>query len=122
MAFFGFREDLHAYVRENLKGRYRLGLLTNHIRSWLEPFLEEQGLNETFDTITTSYEAGVAKPDKSIYEKALGALEAAPEECVYIDDRPKNLEPARELGMRTIHFRSLEQFKEELEAITPPSH
>jgi FMN phosphatase YigB (HAD superfamily) len=40
--------------------------------------------------------------------------QAEPEASVFIDDRERNLEPARLLGMRTIAFSDARQLKEEL--------
>jgi FMN phosphatase YigB (HAD superfamily) len=40
--------------------------------------------------------------------------QARPEASVFIDDRERNLEPARLLGMRTIAFSDAGRLKEEL--------
>jgi len=39
-----------------------------------------------------------------------------PEECLLIDDRPLNLDCARQLGMRTVHFHNAAQLRQELAA------
>lgn len=39
------------------------------------------------------------------------------EECVFIDDLPKNVEAARKEGMKGLIFESLDQAKRELEEI-----
>lgn len=44
----------------------------------------------------------VCKPDPSAYTHALSELGAAPDECVFIDDSPRNLAPARTLGIKTV--------------------
>lgn len=36
-------------------------------------------------------------------------LQREPAECLFIDDRPMNVEVARILGMQAIHFHSAEQ-------------
>ena len=46
----------------------------------------------------------VRKPEPRIYEIAAERLGLKPEECVFVDDRPGNLEPAAELGMRTVLY------------------
>ncbi len=57
-----------------------------------------------FDHYVLSYEEGYMKPDPRIFVVALGKAEAAPAECVFIDDRSENIEAARRLGMHAIHF------------------
>ena len=43
---------------------------------------------------------GVAKPDPTAFQMALEALGLAPEETLYLDDDPENVEVARRLGLR----------------------
>jgi FMN phosphatase YigB (HAD superfamily) len=40
-----------------------------------------------------------------------------PHTAVYTDDNVRNLHPARELGMYTIHFQNPAQFRNELAAL-----
>ena len=54
------------------------------------------------------------KPDPAIYRLALQVTQRAPEECVFIDDRALNLECARQMGMRTIHYQNAPQLRAEL--------
>ena len=44
------------------------------------------------------------KPDTAIYQLAAQRLGLDPEECIFVDDRPVNLEPAAEIGMRTVLY------------------
>jgi putative hydrolase of the HAD superfamily len=57
---------------------------------------------------------GVRKPDAAIYKLALSITQRAPAECVMIDDRPLNLECAKELGISTIAFTNTKQLEEDL--------
>jgi FMN phosphatase YigB (HAD superfamily) len=56
----------------------------------------------------------VRKPGADIYRLALHITQREPGECLFIDDRSLNLECARELGMRTIHFQNSNQLREDL--------
>ncbi|MDE3032727.1 MAG: HAD family phosphatase [Acidobacteriota bacterium] len=90
-------------VRE-LKGRLRLGLLSN-----TNPWHFEYGIRTTaifplFDTVTLSYEVGALKPDRRIFEDALAKLALPPEACAFVDDIPAFVEGARGLGMHGIPF------------------
>ena len=79
--------------------------------------IETFGLNEVFDAFLSSCWLGLRKPARRFYDRALGISEARPKESVLIDDRPQNLEPARALGMHTIHFESAPQLARDLHAL-----
>ncbi|MFA5994243.1 MAG: HAD family phosphatase [Parcubacteria group bacterium] len=117
IGYTGFRDELLDYVKNNLRGKYKLAILSNQIESWLEPILEEKKFREIFEVIVTSYETGFAKPDLEIYKKTLEKLDVQADGCIYIDDMIKNLEPAKALGMKTIEFKNYNQCIEDLEKI-----
>lgn len=62
-------------------------------------------LRELFDAWVISSEVGLRKPDPAIYELAAERLGVAPVACVFVDDLPGNLKPARALGMATVLHR-----------------
>lgn len=62
-------------------------------------------LRELFDAWVISSEVGLRKPDPAIYELAAERLGVAPAACVFVDDLPGNLKPARALGMATVLHR-----------------
>jgi len=47
-----------------------------------------------------------SKPHRYAYQRALQILEARPEECILVDDMPRNLVPARTIGMLGILVRN----------------
>jgi putative hydrolase of the HAD superfamily len=60
-------------------------------RNWPDFF--ERGTENFF-----SYELGYHKPDEQIYRAVLEHLNATPEECFFLDDRPENIAGARAVG------------------------
>jgi putative hydrolase of the HAD superfamily len=62
-------------------------------------------LEELFDGWVISSEVGLRKPDPAIYALAAARIGLEPDECVYVDDLPGNLKPARALGMATVLHR-----------------
>jgi len=50
----------------------------------------------------------------TIFRVALEVTQRRAEKCIFIDDRPLNLESPRKLGFQTIHFRNPEQLKTDL--------
>jgi putative hydrolase of the HAD superfamily len=98
-------------------GRYRLMTINNESAELNRYRLEQFGLRDIFITFFSSCWIGVLKPALRIYEVALAMAQAEPESSVFIDDRERNLEPARALGMRTIRFTDALRLRQELAAM-----
>lgn len=64
-----------------------------------------------------SYQDKVIKPMPEIYQLLIDRYDLKPEECVFMDDTPRNLEGAAKFGIHTIHFRTQGQAIEELRAM-----
>jgi putative hydrolase of the HAD superfamily len=92
----------------------RTGLVSN---SWGEEGYDRSRFGELFDVLVISGEVGIRKPAPEIYALAAERLGRPPERCVFVDDLPGNLKPAREIGMATVHHRSAEQTIAELEEL-----
>ena len=56
------------------------------------------------DKCFLSYEMGLIKPDPEIYKLVIQKLKAQPQEILFIDDKPQNIEAAQELGINGIVF------------------
>jgi FMN phosphatase YigB (HAD superfamily) len=100
----------------SLKGKWRLGLLSNTDPLHFHYILSKFPVMETFDKWILSYEVGFKKPAIEIYQKAMKWASVEPQKIVFIDDMEKYVEVAISLGMQGIHFISAEQLKEELAA------
>lgn len=64
-----------------------------------------------------SYQDHFVKPQPEIYQLLLARYGLNAKECVFIDDIPKNIEEARNQGMKGIVFHSYEQMMKELEEV-----
>jgi 2-haloacid dehalogenase len=62
-----------------------------------------------FDGHVISGIEGVAKPDRRIFDILLQRYRLEPRRCVFIDDSPRNVQAARELGMIGMHYTSARQ-------------
>ena len=86
---------------------YRLLLLSNtnpYMMSWVfsSDFVGGRSLKEYFDTCYCSYEMGMMKPNPKIFEKLLSDEGLEPEEVLFLDDGPRNIECAASLGIQTL--------------------
>jgi epoxide hydrolase-like predicted phosphatase len=95
-------EDLLAFIRK-LRTRIRTGVISNMWRGteralakWINP--------KTFDAVVFSGLEQCAKPDGKIYRTALDRLGLAPEEAMFFDDFPANVDGARRIGMQGFLF------------------
>jgi putative hydrolase of the HAD superfamily len=72
---------------------------TDHARRVLAAL----GVSQAFETIVDIYRmAPYCKPQPEAYRIALSILGEKPEGCLMVDDSPKNLKTARQLGMHTV--------------------
>lgn len=100
-----------------LKGKYRIGLLSNTNESHFERYIRKVEVFPLFDSVTLSFAVGEMKPAAGIYRDALGKLGTVPEECVYIDDIEEYAEGARRVGMKGIRYASDGSLPESLRSL-----
>ncbi len=67
-----------------------------------------------FDVLVWSYELGMAKPDPAIYRYLLDRLGTEPQQTLFLDDRPVNVDAASAMGMKGLLFSSVEQLRSDL--------
>lgn len=92
---------------EKLRTKYRLLLLSNsnplHVDVSAALALKHtgKGIRDYFDTCYFSYEMGLTKPDPAIFETLLADAGVSADECLFLDDGPKNIAIADSLGIQT---------------------
>jgi putative hydrolase of the HAD superfamily len=101
-------------VRTARRHGVRTGLVSN---SWGTSRYPRGVLAELFDGVVISGEVGIRKPSRVIYELGARAVGLGPEQCVFVDDLPVNLEAARALGMATVRHRDAAGTIERLEQL-----
>lgn len=94
--------DVVALVQA-LRGRVRLAILSNATLG-LEDHLNRLGVAQYFTPIINSARVGLRKPDPRIFSLALALLGVAPAAVLFVDDKQRNVEVAREMGMVTVLF------------------
>ena len=116
--YYEFKDYNHGAVdwaREiRLTNKYKLALLSNIGRGWLDDFLVTMNQIDLFDEVVLSSDVGIIKPNPKIFELMADRLGLAPSECVMIDDIEANINGAKSIGMHGIVFDSVDQAKAEL--------
>ena len=104
-------EKMFELVKNLKKNGYVTGFLSN-CEKMCEPLFFEKHMDELFDVIVFSSSEGTRKPEKKIYEITLDRMKKhniPAEQCVFIDNKPKNIVACEEVGMKGIVFTSPEQ-------------
>jgi len=113
--FSGEKEVLEMIsLARELKNRgVKLFILSNNFVERSEfyknnfPFLQE-----LFEKVYYSWQTGFMKNDEAAYKNLLKGDNLKPEECVYFDDSPANIELAGRLGIKSYLFESAEETRE----------
>jgi len=90
-----------------LRKKFRVIMLSNtnaiHFPYAEQTFFsyKNRGIDEYFDKCYRSYDMKMAKPDAEIFEAILNQEQVAPNQCLLLDDGPKNIEQAQKLGFQT---------------------
>src|SRR5712675_1311982 len=95
-------------------GKYSIGSINNEPLELTENRIKAFHLRRDFQVFFSSCYLHTRKPEEMIYRIALEVTQRPAAECVFIDDRPLNLENPRKLGFKTIHYQGAEQLRAEL--------
>lgn len=102
-------------IIKKLKGKYRLILLSDNVKEWVDYILENNDELRIFDHLYFTYEYGLLKSDEGCFEHLLKDLAIEPEETIFIDDYFVNIDRAKECGIDGILFKNAKDLEQELE-------
>jgi len=94
--------------------KYKLYALTNWSAELFPIALERYDFLHWFDGRVVSGEEKLRKPFPEFYRILLERFGINPAESVFIDDNLRNVKAAEELGIRSIHYHSPQQLRDEL--------
>lgn len=87
----------------SLRGRYRLGLLTDGPSRAQREKLDRLGWADVFDAVVVTGELETRKPDPAAFDALVTALDVPAAETVYVGDRPdRDVHGAADAGLRTV--------------------
>ena len=93
---------------------HELLYLSNNTRERVSYLDEKYSFLQKFDDGIFSHVVNRNKPDPLIYQLLLAKASHPASECVYIDDKPEYLGPAKSLGMQFIAFKDAAQLESRL--------
>lgn len=104
-----------------LKKEYRIFLLSNnnpismdHIGKMVKE-ISGTTLGEIFEQLFYSYKLNLSKPGEAIFKKVIELSGVLPQQSLFIDDGPANIETASELGFKTLLYDTSKPFREQIE-------
>jgi len=102
---FGTLLDGITPVLQDLRRDFHLGIIANQ-HPPVAQAIASYGIADLFDVTVISEIVHLFKPDPAIFQYGLTAAGVAPEEAIFVGDRPDNdIGPAKATGMRTVRFR-----------------
>lgn len=78
--------------------------LSNDLSEWSKKLRDRFKLERYFRGFVISGDVGLRKPDPAVFKYLLRRLDTNADDAVFVDDNPKNLDPATEMGFKTILF------------------
>lgn len=89
---------LHALAKD-----YKIAILSDTMPS-LRLVVQDHASRDCYSDLVISTEIGVGKPDPRMYQAALTRLNAAANECIFVDDREGNLRGAMACGIHAVQM------------------
>lgn len=114
---YHLNQPLIDYIRLELKPHYKIGMLSNIGRGWIQNFFDEYQLHDLFDAVVLSGDEGIVKPHPQSFELIAERLGYEPEDCLIIDDLPENIAGADAAGMRGVVYGNLHVLQGDLRSI-----
>lgn len=96
-------EETWNFVKELKEKGYSVYILSN-APTFFADHADFFPITKEFDGIVFSGPLKIAKPEPAIYEYLFDTYCLKPEECLFLDDKKKNVDAAQKLGMDGIVF------------------
>jgi len=115
---FVLRPDMLALM-DSLRGMGVVVAMLSDQTNWLEEIDSSTSLFSHFDRVFNSYRMQKSKRDASVFGYVCALLDVEPQKTLFVDDNINHITRARGQGLRTIHFVSMEDYKNQLKNYFP---
>ena len=120
-AYLSFLGEIPSYKLDlllQLRKKYKVYMLSN-INQFIFEYCKKtyfetdnHVFEDYFDKAYLSYEIGICKPDRRIFDYMIADARLTPQHCLYIDDSEKNIETAKTLEFATYLAKTEEDFSD----------
>jgi len=109
-----FISDTWNYICELRKQGYKIYFLSNLTKVSYEYLKEKLKITQLVDGAIYSWQEGLTKPEKEIYELLLDRYQKKREEAIFFDDKLQNIEMGNQLGIKSILYKSKKDIEENI--------
>ncbi|CAL0304709.1 unnamed protein product [Lupinus luteus] len=113
---YSYIEGIQGLLLALKQNNYEIHAFTNY-PIWYQLIEDKLKLSKYLSWTFCSCINGKRKPNTEFYMEVLSHLEVDPVNCIFVDDRQKNVEAAIEVGIRGVHFKNVNLLREELSLI-----
>ncbi|MED6224698.1 Flavin mononucleotide hydrolase 1, chloroplatic [Stylosanthes scabra] len=110
---YSYIEGIEQLLLSLKQNNYEMHAFTNY-PVWYQFIEDKLELSKYLSWTFCSCTYGKRKPDTKFFIEALEHLKVDPANCIFVDDRKKNVEAAIEVGIKGVHFKSVDLLCEEL--------
>jgi putative hydrolase of the HAD superfamily len=97
------------WVQQLRQADFQLALLSNMPAEISDYLTSNHEWPSLFHHLVFSCDLRKVKPEPQTYEVCLEKLQVAPNEALFLDDRPENVEAAKKLGIHSVLFDGLDR-------------
>lgn len=108
------RPGVYEQIRKLHEKGLRLHILSNYSSVLFECHMKKVPVFNLIDCVMLSAYIHIGKPDPRIYQALFEKAGILPEESLFFDDRPENVEASQKMGMDAIQVISEQQLEGEL--------
>lgn len=101
-------------IKELKQKQYKIVLLSNYSRDGATKIRHHPELSTLFDLMLISGETGLAKPHPEAYSDLIKKLGFQADQIIFIDDSPKNIKTAKDMGIVTILCQNIKTLRQRL--------
>ena len=105
--------DVRKFSVDLKNNGFTIGIISN-IEKVTHGVVDDWDMLSHFEHKFMSYQIGFSKPDPRIYEHVIEKLPFSADELLFIDDKPSNVESAKNCGIESIHFTNFDNLKSSL--------
>ncbi len=110
---YAYLDGMEAVLQDLADAGYDLHLFSNYT-NWYRHIEEHLELSRYASWTAVSCNMGHRKPERASYQWVAHHLGVSIQDCLFVDDRKKNISGAENAGMQGILFQSAEQLRGEL--------
>lgn len=105
--------ELIEFIKK-MKPKYKIAICSNTVSDLFYELLDKNDIRELFEVIVASSEIGMVKPNPDIYNYTLSKLNVEADEALFIDDRLRNIDGAKAVGIEGVVFSDTKVLIEDL--------